>query len=211
MQDRRQRPRALVEAHACGRRPCSRRPPASRPAPAPRACGRAAARRARAPRLRPRRRASPPRHRRCRRAADAPQSAFEKRRAVLARIGPRRQIEQRMRGRARPRPRSSRRTRTPTLSAISRTARCTMAFCAIALARQRRIVARRPARAAAALERDQPRGARRLGFGRRSRFRRRSNIADFHSLLGARSVCCVSTHTDGIAQPRRARGRVPSR
>jgi hypothetical protein len=40
----------------------------------------------------------------------------------------------------------------------------------IALARERRIVARRPARPSAVLERDQPRRARGFGFGRAEEF-----------------------------------------
>ena len=51
------------------------------------------------------------------------------------------------------------------LSAISRTARCTMALRGVALARQRRIIARRPARAPAAFERDDARRARGFALG----------------------------------------------
>ena len=175
MQDRRQR-RALVEAHGRARRRCIRRPAASRPAPAPPACGRAAARKARAlgarlavdadrldigvageqqmradrfeeARRRPGAGSAAPADR----AADARSSSA---RALVEHEG---------------QPRRS-------LSAISRTARCTMALRDVALARQRGIVARRPARAPAAFERDQPRGARGFSLRRAEQDLRRSNM-----------------------------------
>ena len=87
-------------------------------------------------------------------------------RPILAGIGPRDQVEQRMRIVLARILMQQERNRADALGDQPHRA-VHHRVLGVAFPRQRRIVARRPPRASAALQRDQPRGARGLGFGRR--------------------------------------------
>ena len=176
MQDRRHAVRALLEAHGAPGDARIRRPPASRRVRAPPACGRAAARTVRAPA------AALAVHRHAFDIGVAGEQQMrverlEERRAVLARVRPREQIEQRMAVALGLALIEQQRHRGGVLRDQLHRAMHDGVL-QIALARQRRIVARRPARAPAGFEGEQPCARAKLSLPARGRdlFRRLNMI-----------------------------------